>query len=149
MLSMTQNKQLNQILIGAVLLLIIVNIGLIVFLAILRSQVAHIAGQAAQIVQQLQTQTPIMVNATIDDTLTLPIKTSVPVRTTVRVPVVIPITGQSVTVSVPIDTTVPIETTIKVPVKMTVPVSIKVSDFSVGPLLQQVQNWLTRLASPW
>lgn len=90
--------------IGGVLILVILNVALIISLLIIESKMHGI------------------MNVVVDGTFSIPIKTVVPIRTTVNVPVTIPITGQQVNVVVPIDTNVPINTTIQVPIKTTVPV---------------------------
>ena len=62
----------------------------------------------------------------IDDAFRVPIKTTVPINATVRVPVTIPILGQVATLLVPIDTNVPIDFTIEVPIKKSISVNVPV-----------------------
>jgi hypothetical protein len=111
---MFENKKtiIKYIFIILVLILLIGNIVLFIYLLNVRYQ--------------------FIANVEIDSTFSVPIKTIVPIKTTVNVPVIIPIMGQQVTVAVPIDTNVPIDTTIQVPIKTTVPVEIKIGDLIFG-----------------
>lgn len=90
--------------IGAILILVILNVVLITSLLIIESKMHG------------------TVNVVVDSTFSIPIKTNVPIKTTVNVPVTIPIVGQQVNVVIPIDTNVPIDTTVQVPIKIIVPV---------------------------
>lgn len=145
-----KNKLLYPIVLGILLLLSIANIVLFVLLLQVKNQIADGAGQAASAVQEMQTQSltgPFTVQVAIDETFDIPIKVAIPVKTTVNVPVVIPITGEQVSITVPIDTVVPIDTTVHVPVKTSLPVNIKMSDLPIGGILQNLHDWLTKLAS--
>ena len=90
--------------IGGILILVILNVALIISLLTIESKMHG------------------TVNVTVDSTFSIPIKAVVPIKTTVNVPVTIPILGQRVNVAVPIDTNVPINTIVQVPIKTTVPV---------------------------
>lgn len=145
-----QNKLLYRIVLGVLLLLSIANIVLFVLLLQVKNQIADGAGQAASAVQEMQKQSltgPFTVQVAIDETFDIPIKVSIPVKTTVTVPIVIPVTGEKVSITVPIDTVVPIDTTVQVPVKKSVPVNIKMSDLPIGGILQNLHDWLSKLAS--
>ncbi|MFA5877005.1 MAG: hypothetical protein WC880_01430 [Candidatus Paceibacterota bacterium] len=145
-----KNKLLYPIVLGTLLLLSIANIVLFVLLLQVKNQVADGAGQAASAVEQMQAQSltgPFTVQVTIDETFDIPIKVSIPVKTTVTVPIVIPVTGEQVSITVPIDTIVPIDMTAHVPIKKSLPVNIKMSDLPIGGILQNLHDWLTKLAS--
>jgi hypothetical protein len=137
------------ILLGVAIFFSIANLVLFIFLFQIRQQVVGAAAQAAQVVQQLRAEplAPFTTNVSIDQTIAVPIDTSIQVQTTVNVPVTIPIIGQRVEVTVPIDTTVPIHTTVQVPIKQSIPIEISVRDLPIGSTLQQIQDWLTKLAT--
>jgi hypothetical protein len=90
--------------IGGILILVILNVALLISLLTIESKMHG------------------TVNVMVDSTFSIPIKTIVPIKTTVNVPVAIPILGQQVNVVVPIDTNASINTTVQVPIKTTVPV---------------------------
>lgn len=145
-----QGTPLYRIVLGIAVVLSIANIALFVLLLQVKGQVADAAGQAASAVQEMQKQSltgPFTVQVAIDETFDIPIKVAIPVKTTVNVPIVIPVTGEKVSITVPIDTVVPIDTTVQVSVKKSVPVNIKMSDLPIGGLLQNLHDWLTKIAS--
>jgi len=145
-----QGTLLNRIVLGVALVLSIANIALFVLLLRVKYQIADGAGQAASAVQQMQEQSftgPFTAQVAIDKTFDIPINVVVPVKTTVTVPTVIPTTGEKVTITIPIDTEVPINTTLHVPVKTSLPVNIKMSDLPIGGILQQLHDWLAKLAT--
>jgi hypothetical protein len=126
----------------------VINIALFAVLFDAKHQITSAATQASGILQQIQAQSltaPLTANVSINDTFAIPIKTVVPIQTTVNVPVTIPVVGQ-VTIAVPINTQVPIDTTIQVPIKAVVPISSNGDDSSFTTILQQLQDWLAKLA---
>ncbi len=143
-------KVIKYFFMASVLILSVINIALFIYLWNIKYQISDEATKAAAMVQQIQDQpltTPFTANVAIDSTFSVPIKTVVPIKITVDVPVIIPTTEQQVTIAIPIDTSVPIDTTIQVPVKTTIPVSIKVSDSPFGDILQQLHDWLIKLST--
>jgi hypothetical protein len=146
-----KNNPLNKIILGVVLILLMINIVLFASLIKVKHQIIDVATQAIKIIQQAKKQslaTPFVANVTIDNIFDVPIKTVVPIRATVDVPVVIPIIGQRVTITVPINTEVPINTMIKVPIKTSIPVDVKVGDLPFfNNILQQFDNLLVGVIS--
>lgn len=143
-------KRIGAVLFGISLVLSIVNIILFVLLRETEHRTAEIAAHAGSILQQARSQSliaPFVANVAIDDIFDVPIRTTVPIKTTVNVPVVVPLIGQKATIAVPIDAEVPIDTTVRVPIKTTVPVSVKISGSSFDDVLQQLQNLLAELAT--
>jgi hypothetical protein len=139
-----QTTRLIQVLIAAVLLLLVANVALLAFVLNVRHRIIDTAVAAADELQRVREQSPdntFSAHVAVDETLTIPVHTSVPINTAVNVPVVVPILGQQVAVRVPIQTSVPIDTTIRVPVKATVPVEVSAGAL-FGDVLQQVHDWL-------
>ncbi len=143
-----KNITFNRIVLGVVATSLIINVVLFVALLEIRNNITTAATQAASILQQAKTQSlaaPLTANVAINEVFNVPIKTVVPINTTVQVPVVIPIIGQKVTIAVPINTNIPIDMTVPVHIKTTIPVDVKISSSPFYGILQQFQDWLSGL----
>lgn len=135
---------------GIALVSVIINIIIFVVLFQIKREAANAATEAANIIQQAQTKSltaPFTANVAIDKIFDIPIQTTVPIKTTAIVPIAIPLTGQTVNVQVPIDTTVPISLIAHVPIKQTIPVNVDIANSPLNDTLNQLQDWLTKLAS--
>lgn len=145
---MRTHSTVAAILAGVALLLSAANFALLVSLLDAKQRIANAARDVASALDETGgfASGTLSTRVAINEVFAIPIETSVPVRTTVTVPVSIPLLGQVVSVSVPIHADVPIQTTLRVPVHVSVPIEVDLGDALIGQAVGKIADAFEALA---
>ena len=100
---------------------------------------------------------PISVSVPIDEELDVHVKHDVVIDEVVRTEVFIPVANRSVNINIPIRATIPLDLVVpvhvqetvnfneEIPVDASVPIHLDPEALGLGPLIEQIQGWVSQL----